>query len=145
MASKVQLNLEKRLGELRDLERKGIFTPLELQEVVRRRTRHETACVRQGTQYKDFLEYIEYENKLESLRVMRSRRMSASVRLHSAPSLTSEQSKKNPRPSPTILSLEAYSTSTLERLDASPIRKNSGDTTSPTPSMALRRKPYPPL
>lgn len=68
---RVQLNLERLLPELRDLEKKKIFTKTEISEIVKRRTAFETALIRKGSNERDWLDYIEYEKRLEQLRKIR--------------------------------------------------------------------------
>ena len=91
MAAKVQLALEQRLPELRDLELKGILSKVrgrtaaveaeqpqtEIADVVRHRTQHETALIRRGAAPDDVIAYVEYEKRLEKLRSLRARRISA--------------------------------------------------------------------
>lgn len=72
---RVQETLEGFLPELRDLEKKKIFTKPELQEIVKRRTAFETALVRKGSNEKDWLSYIEYEKRLEQLRKLRASKL----------------------------------------------------------------------
>ncbi|KAK9900557.1 hypothetical protein P389DRAFT_208035 [Cystobasidium minutum MCA 4210] len=68
---RVQLNLERLLPELRDLEKKKIFTRREIDEIVKRRTAFENSLIRKGSNEQDWLMYIEYEKKLELLRKIR--------------------------------------------------------------------------
>lgn len=68
---RVQLNLERLLPELRDLEKKKIFTRKEIDEIVKRRSAFELSLIRKGSNEQDWLQYIEYEKKLELLRKIR--------------------------------------------------------------------------
>lgn len=49
----------------------------EIADVVRRRTQHETALIRRGASPDDVIAYVEYEKRLEKLRSLRARRISA--------------------------------------------------------------------
>ncbi|SDA01450.1 BZ3500_MvSof-1268-A1-R1_Chr10-1g02678 [Microbotryum saponariae] len=71
---KVQLSLERFLPELRDLERKKIFTKDEITEIVSQRRRFETALASRAVKPIDYLRYIDYETKLEKLRKKRASR-----------------------------------------------------------------------
>lgn len=96
---RVQLNLERLLPELRDLEKKKIFTRVgacigcgrmevhskltllsqrEIDEIVKRRTAFENSLIRKGSNEQDWLMYIEYEKKLELLRKIRYNKLSGS-------------------------------------------------------------------
>ena len=77
MATKIQVALEQRLPELRDLEQKALFSKAEIAEIVRRRTQFETAIIRRGAEPDDVVAYVEYEKRLEKLRALRARRQSA--------------------------------------------------------------------
>jgi hypothetical protein len=76
---RVQYSLESSLPELKDLQVNGIFSPLEIREIIKRRTSFETQLVRRQPRKKDFLEYIEYEMALEKLRKRRCERLSISL------------------------------------------------------------------
>ncbi|SCV73900.1 BQ2448_6330 [Microbotryum intermedium] len=71
---KVQLSLERFLPELRDLERKEIFSKDEISEIVSQRRRFETALASRAVKPIDYLRYIDYETKLEKLRKKRASR-----------------------------------------------------------------------
>ncbi|KDE05313.1 hypothetical protein MVLG_04344 [Microbotryum lychnidis-dioicae p1A1 Lamole] len=71
---KVQLSLERFLPELRDLERKEIFSKDEITEIVSQRRRFETALASRAVKPIDYLRYIDYETKLEKLRKKRASR-----------------------------------------------------------------------
>ena len=94
---RVQLNLERLLPELRDLERKKIFSKVmywkhpsflevradfvgilqsEISEIVKRRTAFENCLIRKGSTERDWLDYIEYEKRLEKLRKIRYNKLS---------------------------------------------------------------------
>lgn len=76
---RVQYSLESSLPELKDLQTNGIFSPLEIKEIIKRRTHFETQLVRRQPRKKDFLEYVEYEMALEKLRKRRSERLSTYI------------------------------------------------------------------
>lgn len=65
MAEQVQIHLEKRLPELQDLFKKGVYTEGELRDIVGHRTKYEYRLKRRGAILEDFLAYIEYEKQLE--------------------------------------------------------------------------------
>ncbi|KIM29138.1 hypothetical protein M408DRAFT_8499 [Serendipita vermifera MAFF 305830] len=65
---RVQYSLEASLPELKDLQANGIFSPMEIKEIIKRRTNYELQLIRRQPRKKDFLDYIEYEMALERLR-----------------------------------------------------------------------------
>ena len=67
------------LGELRELEERGIFTANETKEIMKRRTAFETALVRRMPKKSDFVRYAAYEMGLEQLRKKRVERLSGSL------------------------------------------------------------------
>ena len=92
---KVQLALERFLPELRDLQRKKIFSEVrfrllsaffynfsisflspqeEISEIVTKRRAFEVACSKRDVKPVDFLRYLEYEVRLEKLRKLRAKR-----------------------------------------------------------------------
>ncbi|TKW29986.1 hypothetical protein SEVIR_2G004400v4 [Setaria viridis] len=73
MADAVQYRLERMTDELDDLERRGLFTRAELADVVRRRRDFEFRIRRHSPLRQDFLDYIAYELRLDSLRNLRKR------------------------------------------------------------------------
>lgn len=75
MADKVRYYLEQSVGELEDLEKRGIFTRQELAIVMRRRTDFEHRINGRTAKPRDFLRYAEYEMNVEQLRKKRLRRM----------------------------------------------------------------------
>ncbi|KAK4045962.1 U3 snoRNP protein [Microbotryomycetes sp. JL201] len=72
---KVQLALERLLPELRDLERKKVFTKDEIHDIVAKRREFERALATRDVKPVDFVRYIEYEQKLEKLRRKRAARI----------------------------------------------------------------------
>ncbi|KZO91045.1 hypothetical protein CALVIDRAFT_368055 [Calocera viscosa TUFC12733] len=72
---RVQYHQEQMLPELKDLVRKGIFSPAEIKEIVKRRTAFETFLVRRVADKADFLRYAQYEISLEALRKKRLQRL----------------------------------------------------------------------
>jgi U3 small nucleolar RNA-associated protein 6 len=73
MADTVQYRLERMTDELDDLERRGLFTRGELADVVRKRRDFEYRLRRHSPLRQDFLDYIAYELRLDSLRNLRKR------------------------------------------------------------------------
>uniref|UniRef100_A0A6N2KX00 U3 small nucleolar RNA-associated protein 6 N-terminal domain-containing protein n=1 Tax=Salix viminalis TaxID=40686 RepID=A0A6N2KX00_SALVM len=63
------------IDELDDLERKGIFTRLEIAEIVKQRRKFEYRLKRPSPLKQDFLAYIDYETQLDSLRRLRKKSM----------------------------------------------------------------------
>ncbi|KAF5193942.1 U3 small nucleolar rna-associated protein 6-like protein [Thalictrum thalictroides] len=76
MADVVRFRTERMLDELDDFEKKGIFTPLEIKEIARKRTNFEYKLKRPSPLKEDFLAYIEYEMQLDSLRRLRKKSVS---------------------------------------------------------------------
>ncbi|KAL8287363.1 hypothetical protein RQP46_003815 [Phenoliferia psychrophenolica] len=77
---KVQLSLERFLPELRDLERKNIFSKDEISDIVTKRRAHEVAVSKREVKPIDYLRYIEYEGRLEKLRKVRAGRIKVATR-----------------------------------------------------------------
>ncbi|ORX70362.1 hypothetical protein DL89DRAFT_223395, partial [Linderina pennispora] len=75
MAETVQYHLEQMVPELEDLERKKIFTKVELKGIVKKRTNFEYALKKRGVGRVDFLRYIEYEINVDALRRKRKKRL----------------------------------------------------------------------
>ncbi|KAJ1256845.1 hypothetical protein BS78_K286800 [Paspalum vaginatum] len=73
MADMVQFRLERMTDELDDLERRGLFTRAELADVVHRLRDFESRLRRHSWLCQDFLDYIAYELRLDSLRDLRKR------------------------------------------------------------------------
>lgn len=73
MADTVQYRLERMTDELDDLEQRGLFTRAELSDVVRKRRDFEYRLRRHSPLRQDFLDYIAYELRLDSLRNLRKR------------------------------------------------------------------------
>ncbi|KAF9590424.1 hypothetical protein IFM89_035259 [Coptis chinensis] len=73
MADIVQYRLEQMVDELDDLEKKGIFTRLEINEIVKKRRNFEYKLKRPSPLKQDFLSFIEYEKQLDTLRRLRKR------------------------------------------------------------------------
>lgn len=71
MADVVQYKLERMLNELDDLERRGLFSRLEIAEIVKQRRKFEYRLKRHSPLKDDFLAYIDYEKKLEEFRLLR--------------------------------------------------------------------------
>ncbi|OBZ87819.1 U3 small nucleolar RNA-associated protein 6 [Choanephora cucurbitarum] len=75
MAESVQYYLERMIPELEGLEKKNIFSPVEIKSIIKKRTNFEYALHRRIKQKIDFLRAIEYEINLEELRKKRVSRM----------------------------------------------------------------------
>jgi len=75
MSEKVSLTLERFVAELRDLEEKQVFTPNEISEMVQSRTAHETLIIRSACTPQNFIDYVNYEVRLEKLRKIRSSKL----------------------------------------------------------------------
>ncbi|XP_065880160.1 uncharacterized protein [Euphorbia lathyris] len=73
MADTVQFRLERMVGELDDLEKRGLFTRSEIAEIVKQRRKYEYRLKRPSPMKQDYLTYIEYETQLESLRRLRKK------------------------------------------------------------------------
>ncbi|ORY76857.1 U3 small nucleolar RNA-associated protein 6-domain-containing protein [Leucosporidium creatinivorum] len=77
---KVQLSLERLLPEIRDLERKKIFSKDEISDIVTKRRGFELALASRDVKPADYLRYIEYEGRLEKLRKTRAGRIQATTK-----------------------------------------------------------------
>ncbi|KDQ27923.1 hypothetical protein PLEOSDRAFT_1009152, partial [Pleurotus ostreatus PC15] len=77
---RVQFEQEQMLDELKDLVEKGIFTPQETKEIVKRRTAFETVLVRRVAKKADYIRYVTYEMTLEELRKKRIERLKIDTR-----------------------------------------------------------------
>ncbi|KTW28431.1 hypothetical protein T552_01692 [Pneumocystis carinii B80] len=75
MAEKAEYFLEQSFPEIVDLQRKLIFTSVEIKSIIKRRTEFEYALARRIVKKEDFLKYIEYEMNLEALRKKRIKRL----------------------------------------------------------------------
>ncbi|KAL3519447.1 hypothetical protein ACH5RR_017596 [Cinchona calisaya] len=73
MADVVQYKLERMLNELEDLERRGLFSRREIAEIVKQRRKFEYRLKRPSPLKEDFLGYVEYEKKLDELRMLRKK------------------------------------------------------------------------
>lgn len=73
MADVVQYKLERMVDELDDLERLGLFSRLEIAEIVKQRRKFEFRLKRPSPLKADFLTYIHYEKRLDQLRRLRKR------------------------------------------------------------------------
>jgi len=67
------------LAELKDLGEKGLFSPREIKQIIKKRTTFEIALVRRIPNKNDYLRYAAYEMGLEALRRKRIARLSASI------------------------------------------------------------------
>ena len=75
MADEVQKILERSIPELEDLLERGLFEEHEIRSITDRRRDYEYRLQRREKLKVDFMRYIQYENSLETLRVMRKKRM----------------------------------------------------------------------
>lgn len=75
MADVVQHRLELMADELDDLEKRGLFTRLEIAEIVKRRRDFEYRLKRPSPLKQDYLLYIEYEQQIDALRNLRKRKI----------------------------------------------------------------------
>eukprot|EP00897_Mesotaenium_endlicherianum_P009985 jgi/Mesen1/9014/ME000565S08343 len=73
MADTVQYLLEEMVPEVEDLEKRGLFTRVEIKQIVKARTNFEYRLKRRATLKEDFQRYVEYEIKLEALRKFRKK------------------------------------------------------------------------
>lgn len=73
------------LAELKDLGEKGLFSPAEIKQIIKKRTAFETALVRRIPNKNDYLRYAAYEMGLEALRRKRATRMSVCPYLSPSP------------------------------------------------------------
>ncbi|XP_008778548.1 U3 small nucleolar RNA-associated protein 6 homolog isoform X2 [Phoenix dactylifera] len=80
MADVVQFRLERMADELDDLERRGLFSHAEIDEIVRRRRDFEYRLKRPSPLKQDFVSYIEYEKQLDQLRDLRKRAILGELR-----------------------------------------------------------------
>jgi U3 small nucleolar RNA-associated protein 6 len=67
------------LAELKDLDEKGLFSPIEIKHIIKKRTAFEIALVRRIPNKNDYLRYATYEMGLEALRRKRVARLSLSL------------------------------------------------------------------
>ena len=145
MADTVQYRLERMTDELDDLERRGLFTRAELADVVRKRRDFEYRLRRHSPLRQDFLDYIAYELRLDSLRNLRKRAIIRAADDEEEPQHEVRSSddevggrkrkKGNPRrsgrsPSPTSPASSASSTSTGWPPSGSRATSTSGSATS---------------
>ncbi|KAH7909960.1 U3 small nucleolar RNA-associated protein 6-domain-containing protein [Hygrophoropsis aurantiaca] len=80
---RVQFQQEQMLAELKDLVQKTLFTQAEIKQIMKKRTRFETALVRRIPKKSDFLRYAAYEMGLEQLRRKRAERLKIPPSAHS--------------------------------------------------------------
>ncbi|CAI9092598.1 OLC1v1027882C1 [Oldenlandia corymbosa var. corymbosa] len=75
MADVVQYKLERMLNELDDLEQRGLFNRREIAEIVKQRRKFEYRLKRPSPLKEDFVAYIDYEKRLDELRLLRKKAM----------------------------------------------------------------------
>lgn len=80
MADVVQYRLERMVDELDDLERRGLFTRLEIAEIVKQRRKYEYRLKRPSPLKQDYLAYIDYETQLDALRRLRKKAVARELR-----------------------------------------------------------------
>ncbi|XP_057462272.1 uncharacterized protein LOC130752506 [Actinidia eriantha] len=73
MADVVQYRLERMITELDDLERRGLFSRREIAEIVKQRRKFEYRLKRPSLLKSDFEAYIDYEKKIDALRLLRKK------------------------------------------------------------------------
>lgn len=71
MADTVRYLLEEMVPELEDLEQRGYFSRAEIKQIVRKREDFEYSLKRRAALKEDYGRYIQYESKLEQLRLHR--------------------------------------------------------------------------
>jgi len=67
--------LERQVPELEDLRDKGLFSKIEIQSIVKRRSNFEYLCKRRSPLLLDFKRYAEYELNLSKLRKARKKNL----------------------------------------------------------------------
>ncbi|KAJ5156003.1 RRNA processing protein Utp6 [Penicillium capsulatum] len=72
---KARFFLEQSVPELKEYERKNLFSQDEIKSIVKKRSDFEHKLNARGTKPVDFVRYVEYEMNLESLRKKRVKRM----------------------------------------------------------------------
>ncbi|KAL6762165.1 U3 small nucleolar RNA-associated protein 6-domain-containing protein [Haematococcus lacustris] len=75
MADTVRYLMEEMIPELEELESKGYFNRGEIKSIVQKRQDFEYALKRRAALKRDFLRYIEYEQKLDELRLHRKKEL----------------------------------------------------------------------
>jgi tetratricopeptide (TPR) repeat protein len=75
MAEQVQAVLDEMVAPLADLQTRGIFTAVEIEQIVARRREFEYRLRRRQPRQSDYLQYLETEEKVEELRRLRTRRL----------------------------------------------------------------------
>lgn len=80
MADVVQYKLERMVNELDDLERRNLFSKLEISEIVKQRRKFEYRLKRPSPLKQDYLNYIEYEKNLDTLRNLRKKAVSREMK-----------------------------------------------------------------
>lgn len=80
MADVVQYKLERMVKELDDLERRNLFSKLEIAEIVKQRRKFEYRLKRPSPLKQDYLNYIEYEKNLDNLRLLRRKALSRELK-----------------------------------------------------------------
>ncbi|GAB2231588.1 hypothetical protein Drorol1_Dr00010597 [Drosera rotundifolia] len=74
MADIVQFRLERMLPELESLSNRGLFSKSELASIIKQRRKFEYRIRRPSPIMQDFMDYIEYEKRVDELRVLRIKR-----------------------------------------------------------------------
>ncbi|KAI8567365.1 hypothetical protein RHMOL_Rhmol02G0116200 [Rhododendron molle] len=80
MADVVQYRLERMVQELDDLERRGLFSRAEISEIVKQRRKFEYRLKRPSPLKQDYLAYIDYETRLDELRLLRRKAAAREMR-----------------------------------------------------------------
>ncbi|KAI9773425.1 MAG: U3 snoRNP protein [Geoglossum simile] len=84
-SDKARFYLEQSVPELRELERKKIFTRSEITSITKKRSDFEHILNARGSQPSDYARYAEFEMNLESLRRKRVKRLGIKSSYHSGP------------------------------------------------------------
>lgn len=80
MADVVQYKLERMVKELDDLERRNLFSKLEISVIVKQRRKFEYRLKRPSPLKQDYLNYIDYEKNLDNLRILRRKAVSRELK-----------------------------------------------------------------
>ncbi|XP_058193960.1 uncharacterized protein LOC131310779 [Rhododendron vialii] len=80
MADVVQYRLERMVQELDDLESRGLFSRAEISEIVKQRRKFEYRLKRPSPLKQDYLAYIDYETRLDELRLLRRKAAAREMR-----------------------------------------------------------------
>jgi uncharacterized protein (UPF0335 family) len=71
MADRVEEELEKMIGELKHYQKEELFTRKEIKKIVKLRRQHEYDIVRKDADVRHYMEAVEFEKKLDSIKEKR--------------------------------------------------------------------------